>query len=116
MENIVLTLKEKADENKEDVTYESIMEDVEKNEHNMDDFVALELHYFTNFTVKELERIGGYYDLARKRRKKEKYVNDIVCFEQNFENEDIVYRRKQLWSYLEELMEDNYLSKFIVLH
>ena len=116
MANIVFTLKEKDAAEKEQITYETLLKDIEEKENNMDDFVAMEMDYFTNYTLKELERIGGYYGLLRKRRKKELYVNDIVRFENNIENEELVYRRKLMWSYMQELLEDKYLSKFIVFN
>jgi len=116
MDNIVFTLKEKESAEKEKITYEALLKDIEEKETNMDDFVAMEIDYFTNYTLKELERIGGYYGLRRKRKKKELFVNDIVRFEKNIENEDIVYRRKLMWSYMLELLEDKYLSKFIVFN
>ena len=116
MANIVFTLKEKDGAEKDKITYETLLKDIEEKETAMDDFVAMEVDYFENYTLKELEKIGGYYDIPRKRKKKKKYIREIVQFEKNIENEEIVYRRKLMWSYMQELLEDKYLSKFIVFN
>ena len=115
MENIVFSMKEKKSRT-DSVTYDDLLKEVEKEETAMDDFVAEELNYFENYTLKDLELIGGYYGLLRKRKKKKDYINDIVRYEKNIENEEEVFQRKLKWSYLQELLEDKYLSKFIVLN
>ena len=42
-------------------------------------------------------------------------VKDIILFEKNILNCEIVERRKILWYYIEEIKSDNYLSKFLIL-
>ena len=114
--NITYTLKEKPQSSGDNISYESVLRAVEKVEKTSDVFLAMELDYQTNYTLKELERIAGYYSLKRSRKKKHPFVKELVEFENNIENEEIVFRRKLMWSYLEELLEDNYLRKFIVLN
>ena len=53
-------------------------------------------------------------EIKRKKRKDE-LVEDIVIFEKDPENIEIVYRRKRLWSCIEEIKGDKYLSKFLIL-
>ena len=96
-------------------SYESVMNEINTIEQKMDCFVAMNLDYKTNYTLKELEMIGGYYSIKRRRMRKDEFIKELVDFENNLENEDIVHRRKLMWSYLDELLEDNYLRKFIVL-
>jgi hypothetical protein len=47
------------------------------------------------------------------KKNKEECIDDIIEFELNPENEFIVDHRKTMWFYLEELENDEYLSKFI---
>ena len=53
MENIVFSMKEKKPRT-DSVTYEDLLKEVEKGETAMDDFVAEELNYFENYTLKDL--------------------------------------------------------------
>lgn len=46
-------------------------------------------------------------------KNKENCIDDILEFELQPENEFVVEHRKNLWLYLEELQNDEYLSQFI---
>ena len=81
----------------------------------MDDYVALEINYQTNFTKKELQRIADYYEISKRKKKKAELVTDIVLYEKDPENFPIIHQRKKLWSYVQEIKEDKYLSKFLIL-
>ena len=63
----------------------------------------------------QLERIIEYYKLSKRKKKKMQIVKDIILFEKNILNCEIVERRKILWYYIEEIKSDNYLSKFLIL-
>ena len=73
-----------------------------------------ELEYNTNYTKKELEKIAEYYEISKRKKKKQDLVEDIVLFEKAPENVEMVYRRKRLWSYIEEIKADKYLSKYLI--
>ena len=62
-----------------------------------------------------MERIADYYEISKRKKRKDKLAEDIVIFEKDPANVEIVYRRKRLWSYIEEIKCDNYLSKFLIL-
>ena len=110
-ENITFTLSETIESNRENVSYEELLEEV----NNMDDFVAIEVNYECNFTKKELVRIAEYYELEKcKRIKKKELIRNIVLFEKNPENTFIVFQRKKLWDYIREIKDDNYLRKFLL--
>ena len=66
-----------------------------------------------NYTYKQLVKIAEYYKI-KKNRKKEFLINEIVLFEMNEENEDIVVQRKLFDYYIESLMEDDYYKRFII--
>ena len=114
---------------KTDVTYEDLVDEVnsesEKKEvsymENMwddnlaNEFMTQQFYYEDNYTVKELHHIANYYDISKRKKKKAELIDDIIAFELDNENNEIVERRKRLWFYLNEIKNDNYLSKFIIL-
>ena len=81
----------------------------------MSDYVAQELNYNENYTLKQLYRIAEYYDISKRKKKKTALIEEIVIFENQPENCEIVNRRATLWSYVEEIKQDKYLSKFLIL-
>jgi hypothetical protein len=123
--NLFFSLYEQDTEPKinNDVTYESLMETVNKQSKNInqgeellvDEYTASELDYNENFTKKQLELIANYYDISVRKKKKLELIETIVVFEKEYSNCDIVNRRKTLWFYIEEINNDSFLSKFLIL-
>ncbi|MEE9573667.1 MAG: hypothetical protein V3W20_11505 [Candidatus Neomarinimicrobiota bacterium] len=116
--NLSFSLREVSNETKENITYDDLVQQVDYMEMcsavTMDDYIAQELEYNENYTKKELEKIAEYYELSKRKKKKQDLVEDIVFFEKAPENVEIVYRRKRLWSYIEEIKADKYLSKYLI--
>ena len=84
-----------------------------------DDYQVAELkHYDCNYTVKELHLIAEYYGLLKliksNKLKKIEIIEQILLFENDIENVELVNKRKRLWSNLQELKNDNVLSKYIL--
>ena len=77
----------------------------------------LVLYYDEQYVVADLLRICDYYGLLKTIKslkcKKQEIINIIVLFETNKENEAIVKKRHQLWSYIMELKADKYMKQFI---
>ena len=82
----------------------------------MDGYIALELDYNENYNKKDLEKIADYYSISKRKKRKADLVQDIVLFELDPINSDITNRRKTMWFYLQEIMNDNYLSKFLIFN
>ena len=120
MTNISISLKELIKGNNENVTYTelvNIVNSMEQNiEPNMEDFVAIEIHFQTNFTKPQLEKIAEYYKISKRKKRKDELIQDIVIFEIDPNNIEIVFRRKKLWAYMKEIKEDRYLSKFLIFN
>ena len=81
----------------------------------MDDYLASELDYQTNYIKKELERIADYYEISKRKKRKDELVEVIVLFEKDPVNIQKVYQRKKLWRYIEEIRKDKYLRQFLIL-
>ena len=108
-----------------EVTYDSLVSLVNEQSSNMgsewneglsiDDYVASEIDYNENYTKKQLELIADYYDISKRKKKKAELIEEIVIFEKEPSNYDITQRRKTLWFYMEEINNDSFLSKFLIL-
>ena len=118
--NISYSLEEPVGEPHELVTYNELLRQVDLLELTsnspLDDYMANEVHYSTNYTRKELDHIADYYSISKRKKRKDEIVQDIVIFEHDPENIDIVYRRKRLWSYIKEIKDDKYLRKFLIFN
>tara|TARA_Y100000389_G_scaffold53846_1_gene49664 strand:- start:10479 stop:10877 length:399 start_codon:yes stop_codon:yes gene_type:complete len=130
VKNIFLSKKDKVNKNKnKNITYVSfeelenmyIVDDymeynmAEYNDGYMSHILFLQEEYNSNYTKKQLSHICGYYKLTVRKKNKEEIINDILCFEFDEKNDDIVTRRRKLWDYVEEIKNDKYLKKYIIL-
>ena len=64
----------------------------------------------------KLNHIANYYNLSKRKLKKDQLIDSIVQFENNPENSVIVYNRKKFWHYLTELKNDSYFGKFVIFN
>ena len=126
--NLSFSLIESAIEEKKptEVTYDSLVSMVNEQASDvnsswteeglsLDDYVASELDYNENYTKKQLELIADYYEISKRKKKKSELIEEIVIFEKEPTNYDITQRRKTLWFYIEEINNDSFLSKFLIL-
>ena len=106
------------------VTYDDLLEQVNSKAESLpqsdmdlysDLYFAEVLDYKDNYTKKQLEFIAGYYDIKTRKKKKEELAEEIVIFEKAEENIDLVQRRKMMWFYIDEISNDSYLSKYLIL-
>ena len=81
----------------------------------MDDYIASELDYQTNYIKKDLEKIADYYEISKRKKRKDELIEDIVIFEKDPVNVEKVYQRKKMWRYIEEIKKDKYLRQFFIL-
>jgi hypothetical protein len=75
-------------------------------------------YYSKNYTVNQLLKICEYYDLLKcvkmAKYKKIEIINAIILFEHDLENYEIVLKRRQMWFYMNELLNDKYMKKYII--
>jgi hypothetical protein len=81
-----------------------------------DDVSAQHVDYSENYTVKMLSHIANYYDIPKKKTRKDELISMIVDYENNPEKSIQVYNRKRCWHYIQELQEDSYFGKFIIFN
>ena len=84
--NLSFSLKESCKEDNPP-TYDELLQEVDLMEISsnafMDDYIAQEVDYNTNYTRKELDRIASYYDISKRKKNKEQLVEEIVIFEKS---------------------------------
>jgi len=124
MNNIRYTLEDNHVNKK--LSYDEIKKDVNEQEKNIinnsdyiNDFYSQilleEQDYNENYTKKQLEMIADYYSISKRKKRKNQLIEDIVEFENKIEHMEIVEKRKLLWFYIQEIKNDNYLNKFLIL-
>ena len=89
----------------------------ENNENNnyISSMTALELEY-NDYLKKDLVKICEYYKISTRKKRKGDLIDDIIEYELNSENFLFTERRKMLWEYIYELIEDEYLNKYIIFN
>ena len=129
--NLQYTLQENK-KNNDKVSYEDVLQQVDTLDEalpdleieyiyeeeailGMDDYLASELDYQTNYIKKDLEKIADYYEISKRKKRKDELVEVIVLFEKDPVNIQKVYQRKKLWKYIEEIKKDKYLRQFLIL-
>tara|TARA_B100001989_G_C24204852_1_gene300195 strand:+ start:93 stop:458 length:366 start_codon:yes stop_codon:yes gene_type:complete len=117
MANIEINVKERNITN-EKITIDELVNMVNEkceclNDRDMDNYIALEIDYNINYTVEQLKHIMKYYDLSTRKKNKGELVQELVIFELDPDNTGIVYHRKYLWTCIDAINEDPYLSKFL---
>ena len=83
-----------------------------------DDMYSEMVNYDMNYNVKQLLLICDYYGLMKDVRvnkmKKQDVIEQIILFENNIDNYEVVTRRKELWYYINELKNDKMMKKFVI--
>lgn len=102
-------------ENEPELNIEEFMNEIEQTEL---DSVPHKINYHENFTVKELLTICEYYGCSKylkaNKCNKEQIIDYLVTFESDLENTDIVFRRQNMWFYINELKNDQFMKKFVL--
>lgn len=122
-ENIYLTFDEKSSNKDNDTTNFDIDIDISNflldeklvSDDNEDDNFIYYCFYDTNYNVKQLLMICDYYGLKQlKKANKIVIIHEVIKFENDINNNEIVSKRKKIWFYMEELKKDKFLKKYIL--
>jgi hypothetical protein len=85
---------------------------------NTDDIFTQMKLYELNYNVKQLMLICEYYNILKDVRvnklKKQDIIEQIIFFENNTENIEIVNKRKEFWCYMDELKNDKIMKRFVI--
>jgi hypothetical protein len=105
-------------ENEMDFNIEELMNQIDEADFESEMAVPHMINYHENFTVKELLLICEYYgfakDLKANKFTKEQIIAYLVGFESDIANTDIVFKRQNMWFYINELKNDKFMKKYIL--
>jgi hypothetical protein len=117
------------DDNDDENELETILKEIENssfdvnsnsymNSNSVTDIMVKILDYDLNYNVKQLVLICEYYGIAKtvkgNKFKKDEIISFLLEFEENPENYSIVYKRKQLWFFMNELKNDKFMKKYLL--
>ena len=92
--------------------------EIDNTELNYDLSIPQMINYHENYTLKELLIICEYYGFAKELKNnkynKEQIVDYLVSFESDINNSDIVFKRQNMWFYINQLKNDKFMKKFVL--
>jgi len=101
-----------------DFDINNVLQEIENEELKEDLKLPQLINYHENFTIKELMLICEYYGFAKelktKKYNKEEIIHFLVEYELDPLNSDIVYRRQNMWFYMNELKNDKFMKKYLL--
>jgi hypothetical protein len=96
-----------------------LLESESENNGCQDEMMSKMVNYNLNYLTKDLLVICDYYGIGKilktAKANKEQIIEALVFFENSPENQEIVSKRNLLWFYMNELKNDRFMRKFIVL-
>jgi len=76
------------------------------------------IHYKENYTVKDLLLICEYYGVAKELKThkctKDEIIHFLVVYESNPNNSNLVFKRQNMWFYINELKNDKFMKKYVL--
>ena len=109
MDNNIYYKIEEYDNN--DVNYDN--NDVKNLIYN-DEYLFTEYDY-TDISIKNINLICDYYKIKKGKLSKKEKIMEIIFFESNIDNINIVENRKLLWEYVKIIKTDKFLKNYILL-
>lgn len=101
-----------------DFNIEQLISEINDDELNDSLTIPQMINYNENYTVKELLLICEYYGFAKELKNnkynKEQIIEFLVTFESDISNSDIVFKRQNMWFYINELKNDKFMKKFVL--
>jgi hypothetical protein len=120
-DNIFFSLMEEEGEDNNELHLSEMLNEIYKcdfTNENDDLIIPQIINYRENFTVKELLLICDYYGIAKELKSNKcnkcEIIEFLVIFESNPMNSDIVFKRQNLWFYINELKNDKFMKKYVL--
>ena len=118
-QNIAITyFMDELENNNSEIDIAELLYEIENTELDDEMIIPQIINYDENYTVKELLLICEYYGFAKdvksNKFNKEEIIHFLVEFEKNSNNSDIVFRRQNMWFYINELKNDKFMKKYVL--
>jgi hypothetical protein len=81
---------------------------------NLNDLYASISNYDENYSVKQLHLICEFYGIKCGKVKKIDIIGEIIMFENDMNNIELVLKRNQFWNYMTELKADKFMKRFVL--
>ena len=100
--------------------YKDLIDEMDNLSVNVDNdmIMPLMLNYSENYTIKDLMTICDFYGFTKvikvNKLNKEDIINYIIRFELDPTNASIVFKRQNMWFYINELKNDKFMKKFVI--
>ena len=88
--------------------------DFKENFNEFDKILSSQIYYEETCNKSHLIQIAHYYNISTRKKKKVDLIQDIVLFENDPTNYEVVSKRKLMWYYISELKQDRFFKKFII--
>lgn len=109
---------EEIEKQDDELNIEELMAEIDKTVLHDNLMVPHMINYHENYTVKELLLICEYYGFAKEMKtnkfNKEQIIDFLITFESDENNSDIVFKRQNMWFYINELKSDKFMKKFVL--
>ena len=118
IDNIFFSVEECVESDELDLT--ELLNEIGKTDVTYDDELIIPqiVNYHENYTVKELLLICEYYGVAKELKSnkcnKNEIIQFLVIYESNSMNSDIVFKRQNMWFYINELKHDKFMKKYVL--
>ena len=102
-----------------EIELNELLNDAYNNDFTNDDLIIPQIiNYNENYTVKELLLICDYYGVAKELKSnkctKHEIIQFLVIYESNPINTDIVFKRQNMWFYINEIKNDKFMKKYVL--
>ena len=89
-------------------------------DNDIKNFIYNEEYFIDNYgynelPIKNINLICDYYKIKRGKLSKKEKIMEIIFFENNINNIDIVENRKLLWEYIKIIKTDKFLKNYIII-
>ena len=109
---------EEIEKEEDGLNIEELMAEIDKTDLHDNLMVPHMINYHENYTVKELLLICEYYGFAKEMKtnkfNKQQIIDFLITFESDENNSDIVFKRQNMWFYINELKSDKFMKKFVL--
>ena len=114
------SIKEKSKINDLDILETDILEThiIDYTEHSLIDnkILCKQLEYGETLTINNINLILEYYKIQKGRLTKQQKIFEIILFEENINNIDLVNNRKILWDCIRTIYHDKTLKKYLLIN
>jgi len=120
MDNNIYYKIEEFDSNNDDNNEDGNSSDNHNNDDNIKNLIyneekIIDDYKYNELPIKNINLICDYYNIKRGKLSKKQKIIEIIFFENNMNNIDIVENRKLLWEYVKIIKTDKFLKNYILL-